>query len=243
MGYNGTSVSHSSASFPKPIIRMPKYLPICLNLEGRLAVVVGGGAVGTQKVRDFLDCGARVTVVSPEVSDFIQEAAASEQITLHLRRYEPGDAAGAFLVAVATDDPDTNAAAYAEANAVGQMVNVCDDPPNCNYIFASKIERGPLTISIFTHGTAPAFARRVRRELEFALGNEYTQLAELLAELRPRIRKIQGLTQPDRQRILERIVYSEALFLFREGRAEKARSLAKRLIREELAAIRHTEAD
>lgn len=216
---------------------MRKYLPICLNLDGRRSVVVGGGIVGTQKVRDFLDCGAEVHVISPVVSDYIREQARSGRITLAERRYEPGDIAGAFLVVVATDDPQTNAAIYEEASAAGQLVNVCDDPPHCNYIFASKIERGPLTVSIFTHGTAPAFARRVRRELEAWLGPEYGTLAELLAELRPRIKELDGLTQPDRQRIFERLVYSELLLMLREGREQAARKLAERLVREEVAAI------
>ena len=42
---------------------MPRYLPVALNLEGRPVLVVGAGAVGTQKVLDFLACGAVVTVV------------------------------------------------------------------------------------------------------------------------------------------------------------------------------------
>lgn len=217
---------------------MPKYLPICLNLEGRRAVIVGGGNVGTQKVRDFAECGAEVTVVSPVVSDTIREEAEAGRIRLLERRYEPGDIAGAFLVIVATDDPETNAAVYAEASGAGQLVNVCDDPPHCNYIFASKIERGPLTVSIFTHGTAPAFSRRVRRELEGWLGPEYGALAELLAELRPEVKALEDLTQPQRQRIFERLVYSELLLLFREGRPDEAAHLARRLIREELAALR-----
>lgn len=214
-----------------------RYLPICLNLEGRRAVIVGGGVVGTQKVRDFAECGADVLVVSPVVSDYIRDEAAAGRIELRQRRYQSGDVAGAFLVIVATDDPETNAAVYAEANAAGQMVNVCDDPPHCNYIFASKIERGPLTVSLFTHGTAPAFAKRVRRELETWLGPEYGSLAELLAELRPQVKALEGLTQPQRQRIFERLVYSELLMLFREGRAAEARQMAARLIDEELRLI------
>jgi precorrin-2 dehydrogenase/sirohydrochlorin ferrochelatase len=213
---------------------MTRYLPICLNLEGRDALIVGGGNVGTQKARDFAGCGARVTVVSPESSAYIRSEAAAGRLRLLERRYQAGDAEGAFLVVVATDDPETNAAVYAEASARGQLVNVCDDPPHCNYIFASKVERGPLTVSIFTHGTSPALARRVRRELEAWLGPEYRELAELLAELRPEVKALEGLSQPDRQRIWERIVYSEALLLFREGRADEARELASRVIREEL---------
>src|SRR5687767_11872399 len=102
---------------------MPRYLPVCLNLEGRRAVIVGGGAVGTQKVRDFAECGAELTVVSPVVSDYIREEACAGRLTLKERCYEPGDIAGAFLVVVATDDPAANVAVYEEASANGQLVN------------------------------------------------------------------------------------------------------------------------
>lgn len=216
---------------------MKRYLPICLDVAQRPVVVIGGGNVGTQKVRDLLECDARVTVISPVCSDYIRELAEAGRITLHERRYGSGDTQGGFLVVVATDDPETNAAAYAEANAAGRMVNVCDDPPNCNFIFASKIERGPLTVSLFTHGTSPAFAKRVRREMEGWLGPEYAQMAELMADLRVRIGSFDGLSQPQRQRIYERLVYSELLMVFREGQGDAARVLAERLINDELSAM------
>ena len=56
---------------------MPRYLPVALNLEGRPVLVVGAGAVGTQKVLDFLACGAVVTVVSPVASEAVRWEAAS----------------------------------------------------------------------------------------------------------------------------------------------------------------------
>ena len=216
---------------------MKRYRPLCLDVAQRPVVVIGGGGVGTQKVRDLLECDAQVTVISPETSDYIRERASEGRVTLQLRRYKAGDTDGAFLVIVATDDPEANAAVYAEANAAGRMVNVCDDPPHCNFIFASKIERGPLTVSLFTHGTSPAFARRVRREMEGWLGPEYAQMAELMAQVRIRVRALDGLTQPQRQRIYERLVYSELLLLFREGEAEKTAELAERLINDELSAM------
>src|SRR5689334_19419642 len=116
---------------------MTRYLPICLDLQGRRAVVIGGGAVGTHRAADLVECGARVTVVSPEASVELRAEAERGRIELKLRRYEAGDTEGAFVVVVATDDPETNAAVYAEAAAAGRLVNVCDDPEHCTFIFAS----------------------------------------------------------------------------------------------------------
>lgn len=213
---------------------MPRYLPVALNLEGRPVLVVGAGAVGTQKVLDFLACGAVVTVVSPVASEPVRREAAAGRIRWLERGCQPGDVEGQFFVMVATDDPAANAAIYAEASARGQLINVCDDPEHCSVIFASKIERGPLTVSIFTHGASPALSKRVRRELERVLGPEYEALAEWLAEVRPRVRALPGLTQPQRQRIYERLVYSEALFLFAEAGPAGATRLLEELLAEEI---------
>lgn len=214
-----------------------QYVPVALNLTGKNVVVIGAGNVGTQKVEDFLGSGARVKVISPRASARVQELAQAGAVELHLRPYQPGDTAGAFLVMVATDDPEANAAAYREASERGQLVNVCDDPPHCNFIFTARIERGPLTLSIYTHGTSPALSKRVRRELEKVLGPEYEKLAELMAALRPRIAALPGLTQPQRQRIYERLVYSQILYLFAEGEDAAARELAEQMIAEMSAVL------
>jgi siroheme synthase-like protein len=213
---------------------MPRYLPVALNMEGRPVLVVGAGAVGTEKVLDFLARGAVVTVVSPIASEAVRREAAAGRLQWRERRYEPGDAEGQFFIMVATDDSAVNAAIYAKASALGQLVNVCDDPEHCNVIFASKIERGPLTISIFSHGTSPALSKRVRRELERLLGPEYDELAQWLAEIRPRVRALPGLSQPQRQRIYERLVYSEALYLFAEGDRVGAKRRLEEILAEEM---------
>jgi siroheme synthase-like protein len=215
---------------------VPRYLPVALNLESRPVLVVGAGKVGSEKVLDFLERGAQVTVVSPEALEPVRVAAADGRVRWEERRYSPGDAEGYFLVMVATDDPETNAAVFAEASARGQLVNVCDDPEHCNVIFASKIERGPLTVSIFTHGTSPALSRRVRRELERVLGPEYGEFARWLAEIRPRVLSQPGLTQPQRQAIFERLVYSDVPFLLAEGSTAEARRRFDEILEAELAA-------
>jgi precorrin-2 dehydrogenase/sirohydrochlorin ferrochelatase len=213
---------------------MTRYLPICLNVEDKPVLIVGGGAVGTQKARDFAECGARITVITPVASEALRAEAAAGRLSLQLRCYQPGDAAGYFLVMVATDDPETNLLVYEEASTHGQLVNVCDDPTHCNFIFPSRIERGLLTLAIFTHGASPALSKRVRRELETVIGPEYARLADLMAAIRPRVRAAPALTQPERQALYERIIYSDVLYLLREGDEEAARERVEAILKEAL---------
>ena len=71
------------------------FYPVFLNLRGRRAVVIGGGAVAEQKVLGLLAAGAHVTVVSPEITPRLAELAAAGGIDLRRRPYRSGDLAGA----------------------------------------------------------------------------------------------------------------------------------------------------
>jgi uroporphyrin-III C-methyltransferase/precorrin-2 dehydrogenase/sirohydrochlorin ferrochelatase len=85
--------------------------PLVLDLAGRRAVVVGGGAVALRRVRGLLDAGASVHVVAPAV---LSELAALP-VSVALRAYADGDLDGAWVVHACTDAAAVNAAVAAEA--------------------------------------------------------------------------------------------------------------------------------
>ena len=79
--------------------------PVGLRLHGRRVVVVGGGQVAHRRVAGLLEAGARVTVVSPEVTPALEALVEPGSLTWVRRRYEPGDLDGAWYAVAATDDP------------------------------------------------------------------------------------------------------------------------------------------
>ncbi len=88
-----------------------------LRLQGRRALVVGGGRVAQRRVPALLEAGAVVTVVSPGVTPALDDLIAAGQITWQARPYEVGDCDGAWLVQACTDDRAVNTAVAAEAEA------------------------------------------------------------------------------------------------------------------------------
>ena len=64
-------------------------LPIMLKVKGKRCVVVGGGEVAAQKVKQLLDCEASVTVVSPELCPELKELAERGHIQWLKMQYEP----------------------------------------------------------------------------------------------------------------------------------------------------------
>ncbi len=94
-------------------------LPLTLRIAGRKVVVVGGGHVATRRSLSLLDAGARVTVISPAVSDSLASSIGRGDVEWLSRPYSTGDLDGAWLVQTATDSPvDDLVATDAEARQI-----------------------------------------------------------------------------------------------------------------------------
>ncbi|MGX6602198.1 uroporphyrinogen-III C-methyltransferase [Micromonosporaceae bacterium Da 78-11] len=78
--------------------------PLALKLQDRRVLVVGGGAVATRRVPALLTAGARVEIVSPELTPALQGYVDAGRVTWTARRFAPADLDGAWLVQVAIDD-------------------------------------------------------------------------------------------------------------------------------------------
>ncbi len=85
----------------------PPY-PSGLRLAGRRVVVVGGGQVAQRRIPALLAAGARVVVVSPQVTPAIEGQVLADEIIWVRRGFADEDLADAWYVIAATDDPDVN---------------------------------------------------------------------------------------------------------------------------------------
>jgi precorrin-2 dehydrogenase/sirohydrochlorin ferrochelatase len=159
--------------------------PVGLIVAGRRVLVVGGGKVAAEKVRNLAACGAAVTVVAPDVDDAISSL---DAVTVEQRAYEPGDAANGYrLVIAATDDAAVNRQVHDDADGAGVWVNAADDPANCTFTLPAVLRRGNVTVGVATGGSSPALAGWLRDRIATTeVGPEYEVLADLLAEARAR---------------------------------------------------------
>lgn len=166
---------------------MPFEYVISLDLDGRLAVVVGGGAVAASRVADLRDSGARVRVVTASPGDDLAAlVAADEDVELVPRAYAPGDLDGARIAIATGEDPLDVDAFWAESRETGTLASVLDDLDHCDFAAPSLVRSGSLRIAIATAGRAPAFAKRLRVHLEQVLGDTAGELVDALAEARDR---------------------------------------------------------
>ncbi|GAA1272477.1 uroporphyrinogen-III C-methyltransferase [Saccharothrix xinjiangensis] len=88
-----------------------------LDLTGRRVVVVGGGTVAQRRLPRLVAAGARVEVVSPEVTPAVQGVVDGGEATWQAREYADGDLDDAWYVLACTSDPAVNARVAADAEA------------------------------------------------------------------------------------------------------------------------------
>ena len=205
------------------------YYPINLNLRNKKCIVIGGGEVAERKVESLLEFGAAVTVIAPDLTARLSELACVGAIEHITERYMPGMLKGATLVIAATDDAETNKAISSEAQRLGILINVVDDPNLCTFFVPAMVRRGDLVISVSPSGKSPALARRMREELESHYGPEYGELADLMGELRDEV-KAKYPDQPDRNMAYLRILDSDVLSLLKQGKRDEAMERARKCI-------------
>jgi precorrin-2 dehydrogenase/sirohydrochlorin ferrochelatase len=164
------------------------YYPVALDLRERPCLVVGGGPVAEAKVEGLLAAGARVTVVSPTLSERLESWASAGRIAYTQREYTASDLDGQQLVFSATDRRDVTETVARDARQLGVWVNAADDPKYCDFLLPSVLRRGRLQVAVSTGGTSPALAARVRRDLESYFTPEYEDFVELAAEVRRELR-------------------------------------------------------
>ncbi|MEK7369210.1 MAG: bifunctional precorrin-2 dehydrogenase/sirohydrochlorin ferrochelatase [Planctomycetota bacterium] len=208
---------------------MPRYYPIYLDIRDKKCVVVGGGDVAYRKAVSLKEAGAQVVVISPDFSkDFLKE----EGITMLRQKYEERCLEGATLITAATNDKEINQRVWEEARRHGLLVNVVDQPELCNFIVPSVVNRGELQISISTGGASPAFARRLRQELENHFGPEYGEFIELLSKMRTEARS-QISDSTKRQKLMERLASPDMLDMIRTKGTRETEKEMRKIIGEE----------
>ncbi len=208
-----------------------KYYTACLDLEGKTCVVVGGGKVAERKVLSALECGAKVSLISPRVTRRLAGLAAARRIKRMKRGFRAGDVARAAIVFAATDDRELNQRVARLARRAGSLVNAVDAPGESDFIVPASLRRGALSISISTDGVSPALAARIRRDLEKTYGKGYSELLGELGKARERV-LADISSAAARRRVLLALAHPEIAKLFSRGRRrEGSKRIAAVLLR------------
>ncbi len=142
-----------------------RFLPIGIDVRGKVCLVVGGGDVGTRKAVALVQAGAAVTVVSPVVTAELAEQIQAGRIGWVEGQFRDGHLSGVFLAVAATDDDALNAMIVSLAEERGALVCDASSAERSQVIFGALLESDDTTIAVFTDGRNPAQARRTRDQI------------------------------------------------------------------------------
>ncbi len=209
-----------------------KYYPVNLDIQNRRCLVVGGGNVGARKVMTLLECGAMITVVSPIATERLIRLANKKSITWKERHYQSADLTGMFLVIGATDNEELNWRIHADAERQGKLCNIADRPQACNFILPSVVNRGDLILAISTSGASPAFAKKLRQDLEKEFGEEYAEFLRLMRAVRKKL-LLRDHAPEAHKPIFEKLISKGMLDLIREKNTEEMDHLLRKVVGKE----------
>lgn len=201
-----------------------RYFPILVDLRGKKVLVVGGGNVARRKIESLLAHGATVELIAKELS--AQVAAWVEKgLIRHVDRdFSESRLESFFMVIAATNDASLNQQVSRRAQEHGLLVNVVDQPLDCNFIIPSVLRRGDLVVAVSTSGRSPAFARKIRVDLERQFGDEIECFLILMGHLRERV-LAHGLPQEQNKELFEKLIVSPLLLAIRDKDWDQAASV------------------
>jgi uncharacterized protein len=164
--------------------------PIFVKMEQFRVLIVGGGAVGLEKLTAILRNSPEtpITLVAPEILEEIQNyAAAFPKVILKDKNFELSDLNEQNFVIAATDDKILNTEIKKAASQKRILTNVADTPDECDFYLASIVQKGDLKIAISTNGKSPTIAKRLKEVLNAVLPTELDAILQDMTAIRQRL--------------------------------------------------------
>jgi len=147
------------------------FFPLFVNMNGRKVLLIGGGNVAERRIKILKTFGAEVTVISPEVTEYLKTETMTGAVKHLERKYKTGDITGLkpFLVMAATNERQVNYEVMTEAKRLGIHVSVADNREECSCFFPAIAESGSYIAGVVSkngdHTGLKQIAEKIRRGL------------------------------------------------------------------------------
>ncbi|MFE4522442.1 bifunctional precorrin-2 dehydrogenase/sirohydrochlorin ferrochelatase [Cytobacillus firmus] len=203
------------------------YFPLLMNLDYKKVVIVGGGHVARQKAEALLPTKAQLTVISPEITEKLQQYINEGLVTWKEKSFEPADLEDAALIFAVTNDEEVNNAVE-EAAQHWQLLSRADAKGRVDFINPAVVRRGEFVLTVSTSGGSPGLTSKVKGELEEQYGEHYAQYVSFLKEARQRI--LEKFTGNEKKQLLAELLDPQLLEWMEQGDKQKCEDwLLKRL--------------
>lgn len=158
-------------------------LPLHIDVKDRLVLIIGGGKIAYRRLSLFLEEGAEITVVSPDVVKEIENLHDENLLNWVKKEVELSDLKNAHIIIAATEHPSINEWVAESANRF-QLVNVVSNVDKGNFLVPKSVKRGRLSLSVSTNGASPKLAKEICENLSNQFDDEFIEKLDHLYEQR-----------------------------------------------------------
>jgi uroporphyrin-III C-methyltransferase/precorrin-2 dehydrogenase/sirohydrochlorin ferrochelatase len=163
-----------------------RFLAVGIDVREWPCLVVGGGRVGTRKALALSDHGARVTILSPEITPRLRAAVRRELVAWQAGTYRSEAIAGFRFVVAASSSAVLNRRIGEDAEEAGVLHCVVSEAERSQVIFPAVHESDEFTLAVHTSGRSPRCSVRMRDRLVHLLDRESPPSTPLCGRTTPR---------------------------------------------------------
>lgn len=136
------------------------YLPVSLNITNKKILLVGGGKVALEKITSLKRFTKNIDIVTEQADQVIIDSG----YPITYKSYEKSDLEGYFIVYACTNIRDKNMEIKRDCEDLGTLVNVVDNPKQCDFISPAIYKQENMTVAVSSNG------QEVRRSIKWRNG-------------------------------------------------------------------------
>lgn len=203
------------------------YFPFITDIEDMDCLIVGGGNMALHKAGILAEYNVNIHIVAMSVCNgLIKLAESSKRIDIRQKKFDGKDINGMDFVVAATGDKAVGLYISKMCRERKIPVNVVDIKEACSFIFPAIIHKEPLLAAISSGGSSPALAADIKKSVEEAIPDYYSQLAVNLGKARKYVIANTGNASTRKQ------VFEKLVLYGKEHNGEVTEDIARKIIKE-----------
>ncbi len=129
-----------------------EFMPISLDLSGKEILIVGGGKQGAHKIELLLRFTSNIRIISREFCDKALLLIKEHNLNYDKSIYNKKHLKGASIVYACTDNRDINKKILSDSHKKHLLVNVADDPSNCDFVSPAIYMEENMRVAVSSNG-------------------------------------------------------------------------------------------
>ncbi len=146
------------------------FMPIAIDVNDKKVLLIGGGKVAMHKIDILLQYANHIEVVALEIDDELKRKVSRWQE----KAYQESDLDGSVIVYACTNIKELNAQVKADAAKRNILVNVVDNPAECDFVSPAIYKRNFVSVAVSSNARNVYKAIEVRNKIKEHLDHDST---------------------------------------------------------------------